>query len=245
MENDYKNYTDKPEEFENAPSEFSSDFIVETENVAGVTEMPELPEEYGNEQAATRDNDLSELYTPDVDEVQNNYDVESADDYDNAYDRELDGDTEYYRDSINEYVDPADEQAAVWDECDDAVNRCKLDDYEIISDVLGAEKQIVKLYSTALCEAAEDNFRTLIKENLDYAAEDQYKAFEFMSERGMYKTEQATENDIINAKKQASPLCENDSNVCGNAECGCDNDCSCTDCLNYANDCDNGSCDID
>ena len=243
MEKDYKNYTQTPEEFNNIPSEFSSDFIVETDNYADTTEMPNVPEEFCNEQAATTDrNDISELYVPNEYDSENaeefdNYDVESADDYDNAYDRELDNDSDFYRDSINNYVDPSDEQAAVWDECGDAVNRCKLDDYEIISDVLGAEKQIVKLYSTALCEAAEDNFRNVIKENLDYAAEDQYKAFEFMSERGMYKTEQASEADITDTKKQFSNIgdsccgCNPDYEHCNNSECGIDYDnCNCVDC---------------
>ena len=122
-----------------------------------------------------------------------------------------------------ESVDPADEQAATddgnWyttDNCGQtpAQERCSLDDYEIISDVLGSEKQIVKLYSTALCEAAEEPFRNIIKENLDEAAADQYKAFEFMQARGMYQTEQATEQDITKAKEQFTPLCNNC--CCGN-----------------------------
>lgn len=258
--NEYKNYEQKPDEFTTVPNEFSSDFIVETSNV-NTTEMPEIPEEYAaepqNEQVATRDyNDFENAYKPNeedydydaetAEEIYDNYDVESADDKNNAYDRELENDYDYYNDVPVGYVDPKDEQAAVKD--DDysyACERCKLDDYEIISDVLGAEKQIVKLYSTALCEAAEDNFRNVIKENLDYAAEDQYKAFEFMSTRGMYKTEQASENDVNQAKQQFAPLTENSGcshcnpdyehcrtdSECGSDGCEIDYDnCNCVDC---------------
>lgn len=214
------------------PSEIPYDDRTEvaTDNV---TEMPVAPEEYTfpassnateREQAATDDytNNFDDAYGNEtVDEYcdryeieQNDYDTETA--TDDAYDN---FDEEYAIES----VDPADEQAATddgnWyttDNCGQtpAQERCSLDDYEIISDVLGSEKQIVKLYSTALCEAAEEPFRNIIKENLDEAAADQYKAFEFMQARGMYQTEQASEQDITKAKEQFTPLCNNC--CCGN-----------------------------
>lgn len=145
-------------------------------------------------------NDLRGIYDSDhSDEIENNYDIESADDYDSE---------------AMQYVDdPNDETAATIDEWyttdTPAQEHCKLDDYEIISDVLGSEKEIVKLYSTALCEAAEEPLRDIIRENFDEAAADQYKAFTFMQERGMYQTEQATEEKITEAKQQFTPLCKN------------------------------------
>ncbi|MDE6293655.1 MAG: spore coat protein, partial [Clostridiales bacterium] len=118
-----------------------------------------------------------------------------------------------------EYVNyPSDEQAATLDDCycgdacgcgTTAQEKCQLDDYEIISDVLGSEKQIVKLYSTALCETAEENLRDIIRDNFTEAAADQYKVFSYMQENGMYKTEQATEEKILEAKQQFTPLCRN------------------------------------
>ena len=101
--NEYKNYEQKSDEFTTVPNEFSSDFIVETSNV-NTTEMPEIPEEYAaepqNEQVATRVyNDFENAYKPNeedydydaetAEEIYDNYDVESADDKNNAYDREL------------------------------------------------------------------------------------------------------------------------------------------------------------
>ncbi len=116
-------------------------------------------------------------------------------------------------------TDPSDETAATtdsWncdnDSCDidgiSARGKCELDDYEIISDVLGSEKQLVKLYSTALCESAEEPLRDIIRSNLIECANDQYKTFEFMEERGMYPTEQATDDKITQAKQQFTPLCD-------------------------------------
>ncbi len=111
---------------------------------------------------------------------------------------------------------PFDEMAATRDNDDlystdtssCAEQRCALDDYEIISDVLGSEKQLVKLYSTALCESAEEGLRNVIRDNLMECAADQYKTFEFMEKRGMYPTEQAEEEKIVQAKQQFQPLCK-------------------------------------
>ncbi len=213
-------HNDCPEYENDVPAEFASDFIVET-NTYDYDEIADY-DEYDNpenEQAATTDDnnkynldkqsssysDLSNLYVTETsydNDVQDNYDVESADDTD----------SQAYRYAVN----PEDEQAATNDydnfgcECckTQAQVRCELDDYEIISDVLGSEKQIVKLYSTALCEAAEENFRDIIRENFNEAAADQYKAFSYMQKRGLYQTEQATEQKISEAKQQFYPLCD-------------------------------------
>lgn len=106
-------------------------------------------------------------------------------------------------------VDLADDETAA---CDDrtfsAQERCSLDDYEIISDVLGGEKQLVKLYSTALCESSEEPLRNLIKENLMECANDQYATFEYMEKRGLYPTDEAPEEQIVEAKRVFGPLCK-------------------------------------
>ncbi len=251
-------YKQTPEEFNEIPNEFSSDFVVETENVV-TTEIPAVPEnpsapqnplfapEY--EQVASDDR-----YNYGNDEPENEYTAEEQDNFEEDY--SIEAADEYYGNNDDaEYFAPEDEQAATSDKFDvtDGCEKCKLDDYEIISDVLGSEKQIVKQYSTALCEAAEENFRNVLRESLEYAAQDQYKAFEYMQRRGMYKTEQASENDLTQAKQQLNPLCEN-SNIgwndcnCNNVECGCDNGCCCETSNEYC-DCDpccgDGACDID
>lgn len=89
-----------------------------------------------------------------------------------------------------------------------AQEKCKLDDYEIASDILGDEKELVKLYSTALCESSEERLRNVIKNNLVEVAEDQYAVFEYMYSRGMYPTKQATSDKILKAKQTFCPLCD-------------------------------------
>lgn len=212
-------HNDCPEYETDVPEEFASDFIVETDT-DGYDEFPQSPDEFiGNkfgsdEQAATTD--LSDLYQ----NKDNNYDSDN----DNDSPKPCDGDScNFDYETANDYEvsDPADEQAATnddWCHCGDscgcdesARQKFQLDDYEIISDVLGSEKEIVRLYSSALCETAEENLRDIIRENFTEAAADQYKAFSYMQENGMYKTEQASEAKITEAKQQFAPLCNNDS----------------------------------
>lgn len=84
---------------------------------------------------------------------------------------------------------------------------CELNDYDIISDVLGCQKSLMKLYATSLCEIAEEPLRTLITSKLSECAADQFDAFCYMNERGMYKTEQAPK-DKLKQTKQELGCCE-------------------------------------
>lgn len=79
---------------------------------------------------------------------------------------------------------------------------CELNDYDIISDVLGCQKSLLKLYATSLCEIAEEPLRTLVNSKLTECAVEQYDAFCYMNERGMYVTEQAPKDKVKQAQKQ-------------------------------------------
>lgn len=77
-----------------------------------------------------------------------------------------------------------------------AIKQCELDDYDIISDVLGSHKNLVKLYSTAICEIADCDLRDLVKTQMIECAADQFEAFKYMNERGMYECECADDQQI-------------------------------------------------
>ncbi len=83
-----------------------------------------------------------------------------------------------------------------------AQDNCKLSDKEIISDVLGSHKALIKLYGTALCETSCPKLRSLIDNQLSECAEDQYDAFLYMNERGLYPTDTAPMPKINQAKKK-------------------------------------------
>ena len=76
---------------------------------------------------------------------------------------------------------------------------CKLSDYDIISDILSTQKGLIKLYGTALCEVASEDLRNVVSQKMTECAEDQYDAFLYMNERGMYKTEPAPVSKIKQA----------------------------------------------
>ena len=81
-----------------------------------------------------------------------------------------------------------------------ARDNCKLNDYDIISDVLGSHKNLIKLYGTALCETDSENLRKIINTQMTECAVDQYDAFRYMNERGMYKVEPAPVQKVKSAK---------------------------------------------
>lgn len=83
-----------------------------------------------------------------------------------------------------------------------AQDMCKLSDKEIISDVLGSHKALIKLYGTALCETDNEKLRSLIDSHLSECAEDQFDAFTYMNQRGMYPTDTAPASKVTQAKKK-------------------------------------------
>lgn len=89
-----------------------------------------------------------------------------------------------------------------------ATDVCKLSDADIISDVLGSQKNLIKLYGTALCESSCPKLRGLVEQGMTECAEDQFDAFLYMNERGLYPTDNATAPKITQAKKKYE-LCKN------------------------------------
>ena len=83
-----------------------------------------------------------------------------------------------------------------------AQDNCKLNDYDIISDVLGSHKSLIKLYGTALCEISNEDLRNLVNSKMTECAEDQLDAFLYMNERGMYKTEPAPIQKVKEARQK-------------------------------------------
>lgn len=79
-------------------------------------------------------------------------------------------------------------------------NNCRLSDYDIISDVLGGHKNLVKLYGTAMLETDNEQLRKIINTQMSECACDQFDAFKYMNDRGMYKTEPAPVQKIKAAR---------------------------------------------
>lgn len=90
-----------------------------------------------------------------------------------------------------------------------AQDNCKLNDYDIISDVLGSHKNIIGLYGTALCEIDAKDLRDIVSCKMNECAEDQLDAFLYMNERGMYKTEPAPLQKVKEARGRFSGCIKN------------------------------------
>ena len=95
---------------------------------------------------------------------------------------------------------------------------CKLSDYDIISDVLGSHKNLVKLYGTALCETDSEQLRKIINTQMSECAVDQFDAFKYMNERGMYKVEAAPVQKVKSAKTKYGKSIDKFSSGCGDKQ---------------------------
>ena len=85
---------------------------------------------------------------------------------------------------------------------------CSLNDYDIISDVLARHKALVSIYSTSLLEISEKQLRDLVENKMTECATDQFDAFNYMHDRGMYKTENAPAQKIKDAQQKFCGKCK-------------------------------------
>ncbi len=73
---------------------------------------------------------------------------------------------------------------------------------DTFTDMLMVEKNMVKQYATALTEMSNEELRALIKENLNYASDDQNEIFCKMQDMGWYQTCPAEKEKIEKALNQ-------------------------------------------
>jgi len=76
-----------------------------------------------------------------------------------------------------------------------------LNEKDALTDLLTAEKAIVKLYALAITEGCSNGFRTVVKKCLDRAIESQIGVFFDMTEHGYYKVSSATKEETEKAKE--------------------------------------------
>lgn len=76
-----------------------------------------------------------------------------------------------------------------------------LNEKDSLTDILMAEKELVKLYAGAMTEGSSKAFRQAIKSNLDTAVADQYTVFNTMSKQGLYEVKPA-DKSVMDQQKQ-------------------------------------------
>ena len=75
-----------------------------------------------------------------------------------------------------------------------------LNEKDSLTDLLTMEKNMIKLYSTAMTEGVTKPFRTTVKNNWTSLVEDQLKVFLEMTDHGYYKVDSATEETLNDSR---------------------------------------------
>lgn len=81
-----------------------------------------------------------------------------------------------------------------------------LNEKDSLQDLLNAEKNLVKIYSTAITEGCSDGFRSVIMENWQDSVSDQMDVFLQMTELGYYKVESAPVTTLREQKQKFSKI---------------------------------------
>jgi len=80
----------------------------------------------------------------------------------------------------------------------------KINEKDSLTDILMQEKEIVKVYGTFLPEGSTAEIRTVLKNNMDTVANQQFQVFEAMKGKGYYNLKMAESADVTQAKSSFS-----------------------------------------
>jgi spore coat protein CotF len=77
-----------------------------------------------------------------------------------------------------------------------------LNEKDSIQDLLNTEKQMVKLYATAITEGCSKGFREVVNANLNKSVNDQMSVFCMMTDCGYYRVQSAPEQTLKEQKQK-------------------------------------------
>lgn len=80
-----------------------------------------------------------------------------------------------------------------------------LNEKDSLTDILIMEKELVKQYATAITEGASRGYRSVVKNNMETAVQDQFSVFTVMNKQGLYEVQPA-DKTIMDKQKQT--FCE-------------------------------------
>lgn len=82
----------------------------------------------------------------------------------------------------------------------------QLQEKDILQDLLVLDKDIMKAYADYLIESTCPKERTLLEKNFKTTAQEQYKLFDTMNEKGYYPVKNAAPEDVKTAKQQMTQV---------------------------------------
>ncbi|MGI6160564.1 MAG: spore coat protein [Christensenellales bacterium] len=77
---------------------------------------------------------------------------------------------------------------------------------ELLTDLLNQEKQLMGTYSHFIMESSCPNMRQMLQDQFNQTCQDQFSIFKNMQQRGYYKTKDASDADVTQAKQDAQQL---------------------------------------
>jgi len=80
----------------------------------------------------------------------------------------------------------------------------KFNEKDTMSDILMQEKDIIKVYGTFLPEGSTAEIRTVLQNNMETVANQQFQVFEAMRNKGYYNVKMADQNEINQARSSFS-----------------------------------------
>lgn len=81
-----------------------------------------------------------------------------------------------------------------------------MNEKDLMNDLLTTEKQVISAYSVGITESSCTNLRNTLINNFRSAQDIQYKIFDAMKQKGWYTTKDAPDNDVNQAKNQATQM---------------------------------------
>ena len=79
-----------------------------------------------------------------------------------------------------------------------------INEKDSLTDILMQEKEIIKVYGTFLPEGSTAEIRTVLRNNMDTVASQQFQVFEAMKSKGYYNLKMAEAADVTQAKSTFS-----------------------------------------
>lgn len=86
------------------------------------------------------------------------------------------------------------------------MEKCVMNDQYGVEDLLEQEKYLIHAYGTFIPEASEPKLRCVLTDNLNDCAQDQYRVFTTMQQKGWYAGQSADANVLTNAKQKFSQM---------------------------------------
>jgi len=77
---------------------------------------------------------------------------------------------------------------------------------QLLTDLMNQEKHLVTTYATFVTEASCNNLRRLLTLNMIECGQDQFSVFEQMTQRSMYSTKSADNQEMQQASQDAQKL---------------------------------------